>query len=91
MDHEGANYNFRISQLNGQVIPEKSKIKVGGSSIQQAWQRSYNFIISWRTPSWLSTSTKRTMGENGMTYASRPQGMYTMSSKELKEKVQYVF
>lgn len=31
------------------------------------------------------------MGENGMIYVSKAQGMYTMSFKELKEKVQYVF
>lgn len=31
------------------------------------------------------------MNENGMIYVSKAQGMYTMSFKELKEKVQYVF
>ncbi|CDH55391.1 predicted protein [Lichtheimia corymbifera JMRC:FSU:9682] len=33
MEHEGANYNFRISQLNGQVIPEKTKIKLKDSKL----------------------------------------------------------
>ncbi|KAI9310313.1 hypothetical protein BX666DRAFT_1882538 [Dichotomocladium elegans] len=29
--HEGANYNFRISQLNGEVVPGKSTLKVTSS------------------------------------------------------------
>ncbi|CDS11959.1 hypothetical protein LRAMOSA04155 [Lichtheimia ramosa] len=33
IEHEGANYNFRISQLNGQVIPEKTKIKLKESKL----------------------------------------------------------
>ena len=93
IEHEGANYNFRISQLNGQVIPEKTKIKASGSSIQQTWHTHtlMIFAISWRIPRWLFICIKRIMDENGMTYALRAQGMYMMNSKELKGKVQYVF